>query len=113
MIVISNIKISEVEIDEYISKHRKLIVLFVKGIKNKREYSELSEWLSNCDPAIEKAQGIIFDPTMSRIILRLNQQITEESQLAEITGYIADMLDHTLEWKLVKYGKYTIMIDKE
>jgi len=111
--------VDDIDIDNFISRidkdigeHRRLIVLFVKGIQMKREYTDLIEWLSNSDPAIERAQGVIFDPTMSRIILRLNRQIMENA-LAEVTGHLANVLDHTSDWKLVKHGNYTIMIDRE
>ena len=91
---------------------QKLIVLYVKGLASKEEHEDLEEWLTNFDPGIEKAEGVVFDPAVSKFILTLTDQTVASSQVADVVKYLAKMLDVTPTWKLVRHASFTIMVER-
>ena len=92
---------------------RRSIVVYVKGLRDAEEYAEMEGWLSNCDPGVEKARGVIFDRDLSKFILTLAEGIVASGGVRDVTGYIAKVLDKSEDWKLVKHGRYSIMIERE
>lgn len=101
------------QIDKEAGSPRRLIVLYVKGLASKYRYEDMQEWLTNFDPGIEKADGMIFDPVVSKFILTITRQTAESNRVADVVKYLARMLDATSTWRLLKHASFTLMIEKE